>query len=272
MQHALLAAPEDEALRATEQRLLADRRVSPFSPTSSREVTWQRGFIRAARIHETSGFARLLSHPSARFLRELTIGVATPDLVAMLWDGPALPLRVLRLDDGGPGGEALDFDLGRKFPALVELAIHGYALRLRALPAVLQRLQLRVAVVPAETLAALARDPLPELLSFEIQTLHEDASGIARVLSRDDLPALRHFTYTGYDDMTICEALVRSPLAPQLLAVTVNCPVTGPRATTALVSGHARFASLVSLTVAPGGLDSTDLARLREAYGDRLRT
>lgn len=188
MQHARLAAPHDPALVEAEQRLLRDRRVSPFSPTNTRSIAWHCGFIRSAQIHETSGFARLVRHPAGRFLQHLTL-FGDRDLMPMLADGPDLPLRQLVVDPYPP----IPIDVGRKFSRLVHFETHHNPVIIESLP----RLQRLILPHPLDlnTLQVLIAAPLDRLVELELwlDDRYQDSGGsflLAPLFARD-LPALR---------------------------------------------------------------------------------
>src|SRR5205823_8122158 len=55
-----------------------DAFLGPNHEFTRNDATWEYGFIRSAHVMDAS--SRLLAHPSARFLRELTITVHRPQL------------------------------------------------------------------------------------------------------------------------------------------------------------------------------------------------
>ena len=54
MQHALASRPDDATLLAAEERLLLDRRASPFAKTNMREIEWRTGLLRSVRLYDTA--------------------------------------------------------------------------------------------------------------------------------------------------------------------------------------------------------------------------
>lgn len=96
IQQRLVLTPGDKALKAAERELFTKHRDAFLGPLHGfgdmLKLTWANGFIETARLANTSErydgggderitvpalLERLLDHPSARFLRELTVGIVT---------------------------------------------------------------------------------------------------------------------------------------------------------------------------------------------------
>jgi hypothetical protein len=232
--------PEDPVLRGTETRLFneyADA-LLPFVPrryaTKDAVFTWDRGFIRAAKLDSydfdigDSAVEKLVRHPSARFLRELEVrAFAHAFVVPMLVDNPSVPLRVLRLSDVRNEHHAADGDLCAQFPELEVLAIANTPVELRTLGAKLRRLELQQAYLPEATAAALRVAPLPALesltIAFDLVTDHDrNVAMLDAFFLRTDLRALRHLRFHSARGTALVDMLVRAPFAEQLESVGVH--------------------------------------------------
>jgi hypothetical protein len=265
VQHALASRPDDETLRAAEARLLLDRRLSPFAKTNTREIEWRNGFIRSARIHETSGLARLLRHPAAAMLRNLWL-VENRDLVPMLVSGPALPhLRQLVLERAHTDETRLDL---RRFRRLAHVEIEAYELASVELPP-LQRLFMRVQDT-VQNLYAVRAAPGERLVEVEIRCDHweEDGTGMGvfrELFARTDLRALRVLRLYGATE-DYFGALANAPFAPQLETLDLTGTFVGANAVAALVAAQPRFHALRVLVA-----ETREARGLREAFGECLR-
>ena len=271
VQHARSKNPDDDTLDATEARLLLDRRLSPFASTNTRLIEWRLGFIRSARIHDTSGLHRLLRHPASSLLRNLWLDEAGRNVLAVLRDGPDLPLRQLVVLASYADGVTID--LGGKFPHIEHLEIEGYDLPFTeaAMPA-LRRLYLRTRSFSEATAHAITKAPFRHLEELEIRFDDSDdyvePIMFAGLFERADLAALRVVRF-GNGNGRIAYLLARAPFAHKLETIDLFDTFTGDTAIQELVAAREQFASLRTLIVNP---THGDQAPLRRAFGERLRT
>ena len=233
VQHQLAQAPDSRALRQAEATLLGghgEYLVPPLlagmlaqprrktDPEGSRsEVTWRLGFFDAVRVARRSPqqpevpavVAELLRHPSAHFLRGLTIGPLgkldeydyRPTVEALAAAAPRR-LEELILADFTAEHVALPFStlgevsaLLRALPALRRLTLRGGSLRFET---ALEHPGLRVLTVTTAELAVrtagrLCRACLPELerLELDCPSLKLPERDLAVLLTAKDLPKLR---------------------------------------------------------------------------------
>lgn len=199
VQHRLVQAPDDPALREAEERLrtellgaLVD--AAPDDRGSGVDVTWEHGFIRKARIdgghdrrESEALLLQILRNPSARFLRELEIGChywgdQNNELMArvLIHGGYRPPLRRLVLADfddtkidcidisRAPLGDLTG--LGQAFPRLEDVTLKGCGWALLGdlwLPNA-RRFAFRTSTLVKSTLAAILAAPWPALEELEI--------------------------------------------------------------------------------------------------------
>lgn len=205
IQSARASRPDDAGLAKAEQKLfdehpdLAPPRVmevvrrqrKPGAAEDLPAVTWENGFIAAARIARSSDrspytvrelVAELLAHPAARFLRELRIGGLGPDehdyapVIDEIVRGCPSTLRVLSLVDLPPGSAELVFaDLAdvtpllEATPLLEELRLAGNHVKLRAI-ALPKLRRLAVATGDPAVLGTLAKASLPALEALQLSS------------------------------------------------------------------------------------------------------
>jgi len=252
---------------------LLDRRVSPFAATTGRDIDWWRGFIRSAQLHDASGLHRLLEHPAARFLRNLTLA-GNPDLVPILVDGPNLPLRRLVLDNTTrPDMRA---ELPKKFPRLEHLDVVGAAIAFDEIDLPhLERLLLRNDRCSDAALNAICRGHLDRLVELELwcDSMEGPRSShkLVPLLSRD-LPHLRivRFGRIAMDIADFVLHLANAPFAHRLEVIDLFESSMSVEAIRNLIAVRDRFQSLQILAV--DGYNAAGVRRLELVYGDRIRT
>ena len=229
VQYARRDRPDDPALVAEEQRLLADHaevllgRLAdhPSGNPNGSEITlgWELGFVRSARIDgyfedgdSEDALWDVLRHPSCRYLRELEVGchhagdqdnVLMADLI--LRAGPRPPLRRLVLADfdhskidnidisRAPLGDLSG--LGQRYPLLEEVELKGrgdVVLGELSLPRA-RRFALRTSSLTRATLASILAAPWPELVELELWTGTEDHGGDVEPVDLDPLFAIGRF-------------------------------------------------------------------------------
>jgi len=191
-QHSWLAPAQlMEVARKPRKARKAGKAGKADAPDDVTAVTWEHGFIVAARLARGDGrssatvrqlVAELLAHPAARFLRELRIGAlgqGEHDYAGVIEEiirGCPSTLRVLSLVDLPPGSAELVFasladvtPLLAATPLLEELRLAGNHVQLGALE--LPRLR-RLAVATADpgVLLALSRASLPALEALQLSS------------------------------------------------------------------------------------------------------
>jgi hypothetical protein len=207
-------------------------------------VTWENGFIAAARIARGSDrtpftvrelVAELLAHPAARFLRELRIGGLGPDehdyaeVIDEILRGCPSTLRVLSLVDLPPGSAELVFaDLAdvtpllAGMPLLEELRLAGNHVRLRKLELPKLR-RLAVATSDPDVLLALSKASLPALEALELSSgdAPMPAAALAKVLGASWSVRRLAITRTANTDELV-PWLVKSALLPKLAGLDLS--------------------------------------------------
>jgi uncharacterized protein (TIGR02996 family) len=209
LQHVRAGRKDDAALSSAEEKLLAKHpelaparfialvgKPKPRGATDAAvsSATWENGFIASARVARGSLtppytvreiVAELLTHPAARFLRELRLGPLHPTAAGATFDYSEVlgeivrarprALRTLAMVDLAPGSAELAFaDLGdlsplfMHLPYLEELRLAGRSMTLGelALPA-LKRL--RIGLSDPSLFSTIARAKLPVLEELHLE-------------------------------------------------------------------------------------------------------
>jgi uncharacterized protein (TIGR02996 family) len=207
------------------------------------QLVWHRGFIRAARlsyggepIDRVAPIAALLSHPSARFLRSLTLGEINDDgyhdqvIEAIATHAPPT-LRYLHIGDFHIGEPEISWmyvgdltPIARAAPQLDTLIVQGADIRFEPLELPeLRHLELRTGGLPGPTARALAASTLRSLETLIIWFGHSGYGATATfddirpILAGTGLPAVRHLALQNAeftDD--IAAALATAAIVPQL--------------------------------------------------------
>jgi hypothetical protein len=201
-------------------------------------VTWENGFIAAARIAKSPGpspftvrdlVAELLAHPAARFLRELRIGGLGPDVhdyaevIDEIIRGCPSTLRVLSLVDLPPGSAELVFanladvtPLLEATPLLEELRLAGNHVRLGKLDLPKLR-RLAVATSDPDVLLTLSKASLPALETLQLSSgdAPMPATALAKILGAPWSARRLAITRTANTDELV-PWLVKSALLPKL--------------------------------------------------------
>jgi len=290
LQSARAARPDDAALAKAEQKLFeqhpelaptrftaAVRRPRKAGPAEDLPaVTWENGFIAAARIARGADrspytvrelVAELLAHPAARFLRELRIGGLGPDVhdyaevIDEIIRGCPSTLRVLSLVDLPPGSAELVFaDLAdvtkllEATPLLEELRLAGNHVKLRALD--LPRLRrLAVATSDPDVLLALAKASLPALEALELSSgdAPMPAAALAKVLDAPWSVRRLAVTRTANTDELV-PWLVKSALLPNLARLDLSGGKLSDTGAGLLVLGKPKLAHLAHLELSGNAL------------------
>lgn len=185
VQHRLARAPDDAALRAEEQRLLAAHATDWLGPLAGADprylqLEWRHGFVRGARLHRTTYIEqlpcpeellwRLLSPRLAPLLERLAVGLIewgdqdNQGVCTLLMNPPADPPPLRALKIGAFGGDDLldrgEIDISRAWLASLEWLSALY----------------------------------PHLEELEL-TGRLNSRGVEPLLGAIDLPALRRFTF-----------------------------------------------------------------------------
>lgn len=247
-------------------------------------VTWENGFIAAARLARGAGrgphtvralAAELLAHPAARFLRELRIGGLGPDehdygeVIEALIRGCPATLRTLSLVDLPAGDPALVFanladvtPLLAAMPLLEELCLAGPHIELRSL-ALPKLRRLAVATSDPDVLLALAKAELPALEALELSAGDAElpAAALAKVLAAAWPVRRLAITRTANTDALV-PYVVKSKLLPQLAALDLSGGKLSDAGAGVLVAGKAKLEHLAALDVSGNTLSATAVRQL----------
>ena len=254
----LAADPKHKAARAAEKALFkahGERLLGKLAPIADLvHTTWRAGFIHAARVAHTYERSSmhdgeleeldvaqvvgwLLDEPSARFLRELTVGIVTYEdnsygPIARLIGKRYLPaLRSLFLGDFDSEETELSWSqlanvepIYAAVPNLRRLKLRSGSMRLgRIVLPRLERFEVVTGGLDPKAARAIAGARWPSLRELSIQVGTERYGGTATladlqpILDGAGLPRLRHLGLTNleYSDAAIA-AVADSKLLPQL--------------------------------------------------------
>ncbi len=294
IQSSRASRPDDAGLARAEQKLFEDhpelapprvmeavrKQRKPGQADDLPAVTWENGFIAAARIArstERSAYtvrdlvAELLAHPAARFLRELRIGGLGPDehdyeeVIDELRRGCPSTLRVLSLVDLPPGSAELVFaDLADVTPLLAatplleELRLAGNRVKLRALELPKLR-RLAVATSDPAVLLAISKASLPALEALELSSgdAAMPANALAKVLGASWNLRRLAITRTANTDELV-PWIVKSSLLPGLASLDLSGGKLSDTGAGLLVLAKPKLAHLAELdlsanTLTPNG-------------------
>lgn len=281
--------PLDEHVRRSENGRLT---------SSGLELTWERGFLRRARLD--GGMERgeseellwhLLRHPAARFLRELEIGChhwgdQDNELVCEVLMSPGLappPLRRLAIGDfdearynGIDISRAPLGDLSRlsaQFPMLEDVMLKGVgSVELGDLDLPRARVfAIKSSTLHPAPLAAIARAAWPALEELELWFGDGEYGGDCTV--PDVLPLLSHARFPALTRLRLrntmlsdelCEPLIHSSLAPHLEELDFALGTLSDDGAELLARHRAAFPALRSLNAFACAL-SGGLRLLRES-------
>ena len=284
--------PADVALAKAEQRMfethpeLAPQRVVESAKKTKRTneseestITWENGFIAAARIARTSErlpytvrelVGELLAHPAARFLRELRIGSLGPDehdyadVISAIIRGCPSTLRVLSLVDLPPGTAELVFANLADVTALLSATPLLEELRLAGNQVVLESIELaklrRLAIATGDeaVLAVLAKAKLPALVSLQLSS--GDAPmplvALAKVLSPSWSATELAITRTANTDQLV-PYLVKSALLPKLARLDLSGGTLSDTGAGLLLAAQAKLEHLAYLDLSGNTLSPT---------------
>ena len=306
---ALAADPANAALVAVRARVFHDHadvligdlvlwEPAPDRPRTGMTLSWECGFIAAARIDRVSNVLgaihAVFQHPSARALRELVIGCQGSGahdharaLEAILYDSPAPPLRrlyVADFDDSFDDGLDLSHvllgdasELGEIFPSLEDGALKGrgdVVLRGLALRRC-RRVALRTSTMTRDTLDAILTAPWPVLEELELwfgdPDRHygaqiADPEPLGRLLSGTRFPALRVLRLMNAPFVSaLIPALARSRLAAQIELLDLSMGIATDDDARALAMRHPAFPNLRTVRFVETGVTQTGRNRLRAA-------
>lgn len=298
LQHARASRPDDAGLAKAEQQLLEDhpelapRRLMEVvrrprkadQPEDLPAVTWENGFIAAARLARGAGkspytvrelVAELLAHPAARFLRELRIGGLGPDehdyaeVIEEIIRGLPSTLRVLSLVDLPPGSPQLVFanladvtPLLEATPLLEELRLAGNHVQLQALA--LQKLRrLAVATSDPDVLGTLATADLPALEALELSSgdAPMPVEPLAKVLRAPWSVRRLAITRTANTDALV-PGIVQSPLLPKLAALDLSGGKLSDAGASVLIQVKPKLEHLERLDLSGNALSTTAVRQL----------
>jgi uncharacterized protein (TIGR02996 family) len=288
LQHGKKIAEADALLAAHRAHFLGDL------PDDKQlfKADWALGFIRAARISAgddcapPEAYEELARLPSARFLRELTFGVAIHDdtniynevVQALVAAGVAPTLRTLFFGDFTYEDCELSWselgDLSSLWPVLARLR----SLRLRAGAMTLGAIELpelrsfsvETGGFSAEDLRAVAAAKWPKLEHLEIYCGDDNygASGgiadIQPILDARGIPALTSLGIVNCEWVNdLCKVIHKSRIVKQLKHLNLSKGIMTDEGVDALVENKEAFAHLESIDVSENFLSSDGEARLR---------
>ncbi|MDQ3367650.1 MAG: TIGR02996 domain-containing protein [Myxococcota bacterium] len=228
-------------------------------------VRWRAGFIHHVELgdHGAHGIdeqlARLLRHPSARFLRELHLRASSlipaRRCLEHLVGGAPATLVELELRASAHLGDIAA--LWPAVPNLERLAITARTFDVGPLeiPAV-RRARFLATSLGDRTVAAIARAPWPRLERLELRLCSRigsttaDFQDLRPLLTRTDLPALTHLKIRGAPFAgAILRELAASPLAGQLQALELSAGNLSPQDLAILIAHRAAFTQLRELVL-----------------------
>ena len=276
----LAARTGDAKLEAAAKKQLdahADYFLGPLAQLAPDDLAWSLGFIHKAYLHSDrqapldEWVARVLTHPSARFLGELVLtgNSRATEAIAILAEHAPPTLRALRLS------AMWAQDLGALWPTMPELRslmIRGQTLALGELELPkLERLDILDTSFTFATIHAIAHAPWPALqqlkLDFGRSYLTGDASidDVFALLARRDLRALTQLAlvHTRYVRELVGE-LAASPLAPRLETLDLSHNEMTDVHALELVRHRAAFPQLQQLDVSGNRLTEIGLRALAE--------
>lgn len=298
LQNARAGRPKDAGLAKAEQKLFEDHpELAPprlmavaRKPRKTDQaddlpaVTWENGFIAAARIARSSDrasftvrelVAELLAHPAARFLRELRIGGLGPDehdyaeVIDEILRGCPSTLRVLSLVDLPPGSAELVFanladvtPLLAATPLLEELILAGNQVRLRTIDLPKLR-RLAVATSDPALLLTLSKASLPALETLQLSSgdAPMPAASLAKVLSASWSLRRLAITRTANTDELV-PWLVKSALLPKLASLDLSGGKLSDTGAGLLVLAKPKLEHLESLDLSGNTLSPTAVKQL----------
>jgi uncharacterized protein (TIGR02996 family) len=262
------------------------------------ELTWEHGFIAAARVNRDGlGDAEpvvdmLLHHRSARLLRELVIGCHQGGdqdnrrIAEVLLYGsptPAPPLRKLHLADFDDSQyDGIDISrcplgdlsgLGEIYPSLEDVVLKGRGdVELGGLALTrARRFALRTSTLTRRTLGAILRAPWPELVELELwfgdTERHYGAecelADVLPLLGEDGFPKLRALRLMNapFTD-ELCPLLLTSPRVRALEVLDLSLGALGDTGADVLAGGRDALAHLRTLKITESFIRPAARARL----------
>ena len=258
-------------------------------------VRWNAGFIRSLRIASGQNHpysveelaAETLSHESARFLRELTIGPGDHafetyrNIPAIISRQPRPALRKLHLvdfprDDADVSWIIID-DLNaiwRAAPNLEEIALHGGYLDLGDLDLPKARaLTVWTSGLQADSLESLVAARWPHLEKLEIlfgsrfKGAETEMSMLEPLLNDTPLPRLTHLGLLNSEFADeIAMSLPRAAIAAQIEHLDLSLSMLSDAGAHSLVRGRSHFPQLRSLDVSQSYLTASGISALEAAF------
>jgi uncharacterized protein (TIGR02996 family) len=242
------------------------------------DVTWRRGFMHTCRFsldadrgagHEQRALAaldELLALPSARFIRELSIGVMNlpyatyQPAIDVLARHDLRSLRRLALGEGVEfPAEALSIEGGR-LPPLFAAAPHVRTLVVHSTDenadlsgvARLPLTELRVSGCRGDALATILHAPLPQLVTLALEgSLGLEDAGWRLLLDAANVPALRHLALRVYTQLSgrVGALIVNAPILRQLRTLDLSETLMAAADIDAMLAHAPAFAHLEHLHI-----------------------
>ncbi|HEU0036752.1 MAG TPA: hypothetical protein VFQ53_39345 [Kofleriaceae bacterium] len=261
--------------------------------------TWQRGFITEAIVsHDDAAhpdldvtlsdlLALVLGHPSARYLRKLTIGLA-----AYPWEpldesirtlATHAPRHLVELVIGDDRARPCDISacvigdlapLWAALPGLRSLHVRGAGFELGTIEhAAIEQAVFSTGGLSASAARAIATARWPRLDRLDVWYGHPmygaEASieDVEALLARDDLPELVHLGIvdTAFSD-AVGDRLARSPLASQVRELDLSLGTMTAAGADALAAAASNLRRVRVLDVSQNYLDGAAIEALRRAF------
>lgn len=282
LQHATLQHPADESLRSAERASIQrhTRALLGEIYPQALEITWRLGFVESVRIPlrlvsaaaSADALDRLLMHPASRFVREISLGAASPPTEyqrffdAVRRTRQARTLRTLRLGEDNPilGDLTPLFDAA---PALSRLVLSGRKLRLVDTEAPsLVELVLENLDLDTHGVEGLASTRWPKLEALSIRRSWYAGSWVDRLfahLSPVLAPRLRSISVSAahlrYGENAV-EPALRLALLPQLELLDLDLPL-GEREISELIHAAKELAHLRRIRLREGNDIAAEVRR-----------
>ena len=315
VQHRLAASPKDKALKKAETDLLKaygehflpkkfaemmGAKKERYLNDGRCEVSWRNGFVRGARVgrenEDDSPYplqelvTELLGHPSAKFLRELTIGsLGIYDeydfgvVVKAIIKAKPAGVRTLFLADYSSEYSELSWShlgdlskLWEAMPALEELTLRSGSMKLGAisLPQ-LRSLKIITGGLDKKNVQAICAAKWPSLESLHLYFGTDNYGGncsikdVAPILEGTSFPKVKHLGLMN-SELTdkICAALPGAKILARLETLDLSLGTMSDAGAAALAENRAAFKKLKKLDVSQNFLTKKGVAQIKDLCGD----
>lgn len=283
------------------EELAAAMKQEGRAKTQELSVQWHLGYLRSARLARSEWESRfdmaatvkaLLSHPSARFLRELTLGIPNFEsgssydgvIRAIVEAGGSRSLRSLFIGDFRyPGETEISWTLVGDVEPLYAVLPRLSSLRLRGGEVSLGKIRLpelrefvmETGGLPLAAVKSIARAQWPNLERMEVWFGNRNygaeggVSDIRPILEGKGLPKLRSLGLcnTDFTDR-LCRALPDAPVLPQLESLDLSMGTMSDRGAELLAASAKAFRHLRRLDVSDNLLSPDGVAQVARLCPD----